>query len=1287
MRSLRTWLAVFAAGLVCVSATSAFGQGAASTTSLSGIVKDADGGVLPGATVTVTNIATKVNQTAVTNGQGLYSFPNMNVGTYTVTVELTGFKKITHTDVRLLGNQPANITTTLQIGGLTEEITVSTPTDLVRVESPTVSSTISGEFIKSVPARSRNALDFLVFLPGVDTPGAASRSSTISGLPQNTINITIDGVSTSNNLQSGDGFFTMVTPRLDAVEEVTLTTATAGADSSAQGATQVRFVTKSGTNSYKGTAYEYFQHSSLNTNTFFNRLNGLPRPRATVSTFGGSLGGPIVIPKLVDGRGKAFFFFNEEISWTPNQVARGRTILRPTALAGTFRYNTANPTSVNVLQLAAANGQISRMDPTIAALLQSIDTASKSTGTINDTGTNLNTTTFNYFTNVASTRNSPTTRIDVNLSTRHRLSGTYYLQRYKDSPDTLNNADATFPGFPAWAHQNSYRTTGSTSLRSTLSDSLVNETLFGWQSSPNDFFGNSSTDMFTNQDGYFLTFGLNLTNPAPGNSNNPQPRNTPNFNIDNNLNWLRGNHSFKFGGSFTRISNRITSWTTVPNIGLGFNTTNDPARDMFNTTNFPGASTGNLNDARQLYALLTGRVSSVGGTGRLNDEGTEYIYNGRLTQAERMDEFGYYVSDSWRVKPNVTLSMGLRYEVQLPMVPTKSTRSTTTLESVCGPSGFGEGPGGRPCNMYNPGVFNNATQIPTYTAYESGSSGYNVDRNNIAPVVGLTYRPTVNDGFWRKLLGDPDQAVLSGGFTRSFNRERIDRFTAVFGSNPGPTTPATRNTAATGFPLVPAGESWPLLFTEKSRLGPPDFQKTPSYPIVAATNNDVAIFDAKIQMGYTDSWTVGFQRALTQNTAVEFRYIGNRNQKPWNEEAWNDVNFIENGLMNEYKIAQANLAANVAAGRGGTFAYFGDGTGTRPLPIFLAHFAGLPSAQAGNPANYTVAANANNAQFTNATWIDDLDPLFGDPIGIAENLYGGNSGTWRTNGRAAGLATNFWVLNPLVDEAVVMTNVGGSKYHSLQIDLRRRYSKGLQIQGSYTYARRYDLNQLDLHYADRWRRATSVPHKIAVLWVWDLPVGRGKRYGADMSPWLDAALGGWQFSGGGRMQIPLFRLANTQFVGMSEQDVAKMFKDIRITTDPVTGLTTVWNMPVDIVQQTQQAYSTDPTQASGYPAGSAPSGRYFLPAASASCDALFFNDCAPDRFFYANWFTEFDFKFVKKFALTSRVTFDLNVELYNAFTSINFNQTITPSDSANVFRITGQASGPRRGQLVFRLNF
>jgi hypothetical protein len=1280
---------VLGVGTLCLASSLAFAQGAASTTSLSGTVKDKDGGVIPGATVVVKNKATGVTITLVTNGQGAYSAPAMDVGSYTVTIELQGFKKVEYPDVRLLGNQPATLNTTLEIGGLTETITVTSGTDLVRTNSATVSSTISGEFIKSVPALSRNALDFLVFLPGVETPGANARESRISGLPETTINITIDGVSTSNNLQSGDGFFTMVTPRLDAVEEVTLTTANAGADSSAHGATQVRFVTKSGTNAYKGTAYEYFRHSSLNTNTFFNRLNGLGKPQATVNTFGGSLGGPIVIPGLVDGRGKAFFFINEEISITPNERARERFVLSEEAVNGNFTYGVGTLRTVNVLAIAAANGQLSTHDPTIRTLLDSINAVTRTTGNLTP-GTNPNTLEYNYFTSVKSTRNSPTTRVDLNLSTRHRLSGTYYLQRYKDSPDTLNNADANFPGFPAWAHQNSYRTTGSSVFRSTLSANFVNEVLFGWQSSPNDFFGNSHADMFINQGGYNLDFnfpsgGTQLTNPAPGAASAPQPRNTPNWNLDNNLSWLRGNHNLKFGGSFTRISNHITNWNTVRSLGFGFNNTSDPARGIFTTANFPSASTGDLNSARALYALLTGRVSSLPGTGRLNDAGTEYVYNGRLTQGERMDEFGFYVSDSWRAKPNVTFTLGLRYEVQLPMVPTKSTRTAVTLEDFCGPSGLGPGPGGRECNLFNPGVLNNPGVVPSYSLYSADSPGYQTDYNNLAPVFGVSYRPNVQDGFLRKLLGDPEQAVLSSGFTRAFNRERIDRFTGTFGNNPGSTVAATRGTGATNFPLVPAGESWPLLFRDTSRLGIPDFQRNPQFPILAATNTDMGIFDPDIKIGYTDSWSVGLQRSLSKDTAIEFRYVGNRNHHPWGAEDWNAVDWLNNGFIDEYKLAQRNLAANVAAGRGATFAYFGQNTGTAPLPIFLSHFTGLTPGNASNPAAYVGVT-----EFTNDDWYDRLDPRNPNPFGIAGDLFDAENDDddlYRDLGRAAGFPLNFWVMNPLVDEAEVMTTQPGGSYNSFQIDLRRRYSKGLQIQGSYTYARGNSLTNFDLHFAPKWRRNTSLPHKFAVLWVWELPVGRGRRFGGDMNPWLDGVLGGWQFAGGGRIQLPLFRLTNTEVVGMSQEEAQRLLGNVRIDVNPLTGATTVWNMPVDVIENTRRAYNTDPSHPTGYAGGEVPTGAYFQRVSSLDCLPLFFEDCAKDLFFYQKWFTEFDFKFVKRFPMGRRTYFDLNVELFNAFTANNFGQNLNPGAGADIFRITGAQSNARRGQVVFRVSF
>jgi len=1275
---------------VALASPFAYGQGASSATSLSGVVVDKDGGVIPGATVEVKNNATGVATTVVTNAQGAWSLPALATGTYTVSVSLQGFKTFVHTEVRLLSATPATLRSTLEIGALTETVEVRGGTELVRLETPTVSSTVSAEFIRNLPRADRNALNFLTFLPGVQTNGANARGSTISGLPQNTINITIDGVSNSNNLQSGDGFFSMVVPRLDAIEEVTLTTSTSGVDSSGQGATQVRFVTRSGTNTFNTSIYEYFRHKSLNTNTFFNRLAGLPRPRVTISNYGGRVGGPIVIPGLFDGRGKAFFFFNHEETWQPNQLRRTRTIIKEGAALGNFTWNVNSPRTVNVLQLAAANGQISAMDPNVQSILSSILAVSKTTGTVESTAANLNTDTYNFLTSVASVRHSPTTRVDINLTNRHRLSGSYYWQGFSDTPDTLNNADPTFPGFPAQAGQTSFRTTGSASLRSTFSSNIVNELRGGWQWSPVKFFEDANASMFENQGGYALNLGFpvspnnsNITNAHPGNSTGPQSRNTINWNIDNNLNWLKGNHTMSMGFSFTRIDNWIDNWNTIQSVNLGFNTANDPAAGIFNTTNFPTASANDLNNARSLYALLTGRISSLPGTARLDNAGAEYIFNGLLHQAEYMDEYGLFIQDSWRWKPNVTITAGLRYELQKPMVARTSNYAMSTLEDLCGPSGLGDGPLGRQCNMFNPGVFNNPGQVPTYVAYDAGNPGYNTDYNNFGPAVGVSWRPNVQQGWLRQLLGDPDQATVSAGFTRTFNRERVDRFRSVFANNPGATLTATRGTAAGNYPLVPAGESWPLLYSQRSRLAQPDFPRTPSFPITAslAGGQDIRIFDPEIEVPYTDQWSMGVQRGLGRDMAVEVRYIGNKNKKPWNTENWNVENIYETGFLDEFKVAQANLQANTAAGRGGSFAYFGPGTGTSPLPIYFAHFTGQPTSQAGNAALYP----AN--RFTDSGFVDDLDAYFPDPYGAASSLRSGNSGLYRTNAAAAGLPDNFFVMNPLVDDAVVTRNLGGSNYHSIQVDLRRRFSKGLQVQGSYTWARQSGLSNEDLHLSLFNRRTANVPHALKMLWVYEIPVGRGKRFGTDMNPWLNGVVGGWEFSGAGRSQIPLFRLTNTQLVGMTKADAQKAFKQTRFVIDPASGATTVWDMPQDIIDNTRRAYNTDPTSPTGYPAGEEPTGRYFAPAGGPGCFALYPGDCAADLFFYGKFFTEFDFKLAKKFQFASKGVAEVNIEVFNALNSSNFTRQLNPGNGANIFRITGQQSGARIGQIVWRVSW
>jgi hypothetical protein len=1294
-------------GLACLLAlvsSPAFGQGASSGSSLTGNVVDKDGGVIPGASVVVKNIATGETLSVVTNNSGVYSFPSLSAGTYSVTISLTGFKKVEIKEVRLLSGTPGNLgKTTLQIGELSETVEVrAATTDLVRT-SPEVTSTISTELVSSLPRSDRNVLSFMIFLPGVSTSGGSqnSRNAEVAGLPQNTINISIDGVTTSNLLQSGDGFFTLVTPRPDTVEEVTLSTAAAGADVSGMGATQIKFVTRSGTNTFNTSLYWYFKNKALNANSFVNReINQLPKPQLTTNDFGGRVGGPIVIPGLFDGHGKAFFFFNMEEILTPNERSRARTILRDTAALGNFTYNNNAPRTVNLLDLAAANGQLTTVDPTVQSLIQAIRQTATSfnSGNIQQAATSPNTETFNYLISVSNKRHSPTGRVDINLSPRHRLSGNYYWERVVTDPDTLNSADPTFPGFPAQAGQFSFRTKGGSTLRSTFGSNLVNEALFGWQWSPVDFFGDSTPALFDNQAGYDIRMGFGLTNAAPTAASGPQARNTINWNIDDNLSWLRGNHNMKFGMSFTRISNWLENTRVVPRVDLGLSTavTQDPALGMFTTTNFPTATSTDLNNARQLYGLLTGRVISLPGTGFLNAAGTEYIFNGLSRDAERQDNVAFYAADTWRWKPNVTVTAGLRYTVQFPMVATVGNQTGSELVDVCGLSGLGNGIGGRQCNLFQPGFVGN----PGFTGARfipltAETKGYNLDLNNFGPNIGANWRPNVQTGWLRTLLGDPEQAMVSGGYSKTFNLERVDQFRNVYVGNPGFTVPATRGTGSTQFPLVDDGV-FPLLLSQRNRLTQPDFQRFPAFPLIAASNQDLFVFDPDIQVPHTDSWTVGFQRAVARDMAVEIRYIGNRNRNAWEFENWNTENKYETGVLgtnpvdnvaNQFAIAQQNLRANVAAGRGATFAFTG-APGTAPVPLFLAHFQGLAPGAAGDPANYT------STQFTNATWVDRLDPFSPDPQGIAANLYGGSSGSFFANARTAGYPANFWVANPAVDDTQVLRNRDlTSKYNSMQIELRRRFSRGLSAQVGYTYARGRSFTLNDLHFDLYERRSTQNPHQITTFWTWDLPVGRGKRFGTDWNRWVDGALGGWTFSGTGRVQVPLFRITNTRIVGMSQSDAQELFKDIRITRD---GSVQIWSMPQDVIDNTILAYSADWKLPGFFSPGEEPTGRFFAPASRPAgfdgpndpgCTAVFAEDCAPDLFFYGRWFGEFDFRISKKFPMGSKATFQMDVDVFNAFNAINFNQSFNPGDSSTIFRNNGQGSNARTGQLSWRITW
>jgi hypothetical protein len=1266
--------------LAVISTTAAYGQGG-TTSTLSGIAVDTSGAVLPGADVTIKHGSTGVTQTAVTNAEGAFSFPGMNVGTYTVTVTLSGFKTFVSNNVVLTSGAPASVRATLEIGGIEEQVIVSSASEIVQTQSTTISSTINTTQITKLPLTSRSAMDFVNFLPGVSTP-AGNRDATINGLPRGTINITLDGVNVQDNtLRSTDGFFAIVSPRLDAIEEVSVTTANQGADVG-QGAVQIKFVTRSGTNNFNGSGYWYYRNDKLNANTWFNNRAGTAKASLLQNQVGVRTGGPIVIPGLFDGRNKAFFFVNYEELRQPSDTTRDRTILNQSAMAGNFNYPGG---TVNVLQLAAQNGHLATLDPTISGIMQDIRSA-VSGGSLQPIDGNLERFRFNV--PVESMRRFPTFRLDYNLNAKHRASFAYNYQKFTDFPDTLNNFDPAFPGFPVGAGQSSVRLGWSGSVRSTLTSNMVNEARVGYSGAPVTFFGELNTGMFTNQQGFSLRFPtINSALTSPGPAPAPQSRNANSLLIEDTVTWLKGSHNISVGGSFTQYDIWALNSNLVPSVTFNDIIPTDPANGLFTATNFPGANATQLQAAQRLFNLLTGRISTITGDARLDSATGEYVYMGTGRQNGRLRESGIFVQDSWRIRPNLTINGGFRYDIQLPFYPLNSLYSFADITNICGRSGAATESS---CNLFQPG--NMPGIMPTFSQYTEGTRAYNVDYDNISPTFGVAWTPGQKTGVLGGLMGREGDFVIRGGYTRAFSRPGLNDFTGIYNGNPGIVISANRENALGNLGALP------LLLREPARLGPPAFASTPVYPMTDVVTGDIRGFDPNIQVPYADSWSVGVQRGVGRDMAVEVRYVGTRGKDQWrtlsggNEIGslnYNEFNIFENNFINEFKRAQANLAANIAAGRGNTFAFTG-APGTAPLPTFLAFFNAQNASQAGNTALYT-GTNWTNQTFLNFLAARNPNP-FGFASGGANGLMG--SATFRSNAATAGVPANFFIANPdLIGGAVVSTNIGETKYDSLQLELRRRYAQGLQFQTSYVFGHGYVSDWETFRRPRFFLRDAGTPgditHQFKLNVVYDLPFGRGRRFGSGANAVVDRVISGWQIGVNSRIQSGrLVDLGNVRLSGMNVDDVQKMFK---LRFDDAGKK--VWMLPQDVIDNTILAFSVSPTTASGY-SGASPTGRFFMPANGPDCievdNGAEYGECASRSLVVTGpMFQQHDIRISKQTRIVGTINFEFAAEMLNAFNHANFTPVGGIGSTLANYEVTGVTgtNTARIIQLVTRINW
>ncbi|HMY76589.1 MAG TPA: hypothetical protein PLQ88_32520, partial [Blastocatellia bacterium] len=343
-------------------------------------------------------------------------------------------------------------------------------------------------------------------------------------------------------------------------------------------------------------------------------------------------------------------------------------------------------------------------------------------------------------------------------------------------------------------------------------------------------------------------------------------------------------------------------------------------------------------------------------------------------------------------------------EAQFPVTSLNDNLTNPTLDGLYGVSG--------PGNLFKPGTLTGtATQ---FNLFKQGSTAYKTDKSNFAPSLGLAWTPDFKGGMLGRLFGGGGQTVLRGGFSMAFNRDGINTLIGTVSGNTGGSITVNRNTATAGT-LPP----FPFLFRNVGALPALSFPDTPSYPLTAAITNAGSTYDPNLKTPYIMSWTFGVQREITKDTVIEARYVGNRALNFRQSFNLNEINIVENGFLNEFKLAQANLQANLlvptAQGGGAHFRYRGPGTGTSPLPITLAYFSGRVDPNA--------AASYTSTNFASATFINTLALNNAAPTTFASSLY--TNATFRTNAANAGLPVNLFLTNPGLQGGASFLGNGG----------------------------------------------------------------------------------------------------------------------------------------------------------------------------------------------------------------------------------------------------------------------
>ena len=1066
----------------------------AQNASVSGTVTDPSGAHVVGAVVSGVNAETGASVSGTTNGAGAFVFPSLQPGSYTFSSEHAGFRKAIVSGVVLDIGSQLTVNMSLLLGQTSETVEVSATATPINVSSATVGDVVTGKQLQDLPLTGRSAYNLITTQPGV-AYNINAPNFYLNGSQGNAINYTMDGITAQNNLLTGSFYNYSNVVTVDRAEEVRVVTSPADAEYG-RGSGQIQMVTRGGGNTFRGSAWEEHRNTALNANDFFNNAIGTDRAVLVLNQFGIRFGGPV-------RKNKTFFHGINESSRSRAKNTFTAVAYTETARQGIYRYypgvqngnaasaapsvdfkgNPLNPSALVSRSVFGLDPNRPAADCTGAVAKNLAYTALPNNFRVGD---GLNTAGYTWNRPVPIDFDLYEGRIDHIINDQHRLTLTLNHQAYA----SVNvNAPPPFPNTP-WQVNPTETTQYSFTLNSVFRPNLINEFKFGvyrprttvlatWD--PQDVGPVSHKDVLNVKDGvpYLLNFAGGVTQPL-GSSRSDYIN--PNFQWGDNATWIRGRHTLKGGVEVRLISDSgYDAAGVVPVVNLGAN----GGVPVTGVSGLPGIGS-NLTAAQSLLLDLSGSVSTATQTNHSPGGPNPKFLPGETRFREwHQNETSFFFKDDFKLRPNITLNLGIRYELDL--VPYEGQGK---MLAPAGGAGAAFGVSGTNMGaLFKPGVLNGTLStiqnIGAGTAHP-GVPLYNLDRNNFAPAVGFAWSLRGSDRL-RWLIGDKDQTSIRAGYGIGYQRLPIYLVHNDSGFLPGLSEAATLTTATNlanvTLPVLPGGQPFAVVQT----VGP------------GSHTQNLYTFDPNIRTPYIQNFSFSISRQVAGNALVNIGYVGSKGTKLPRSMDMNEVNIFENGLLDAFKTVQAG--------------------GTSPLVDRI--FSNLPVAA---NAAAVVAAGGGSAYVRSAAAPTQTNFANNNPGAFANYINTTTFGTGLVGGllQNAGLPPNFVVANPQFAQSYLTGNWGNSSYHSLQISATRRFSRGLSLQGSYVWSKALGENdgQSSTYVAtyrslrngrlDKTLLSFDRRHALKMNSIYELPFGKGKMIGSNAGGLLDRLIGGWQ---------------------------------------------------------------------------------------------------------------------------------------------------------------------------------